>query len=89
MATFFIMLGMGLVWVILVTVVVQIMNTHRARNGQNINDDFTTFFVGVTLGPFAILGAFSPHQRYRGSLIFGGVVGLILFLLVYDSFFPL
>jgi hypothetical protein len=57
-----------------------ITNTAWARNGTDVVDYFSFFMQGFALGPFAILGSFSPQAQTRGTaapLFWGGLSGTI------------
>jgi hypothetical protein len=83
-------IGFVIVWPIACLFFAMIVNTARARNGTDVVDYFSLFMKGFTLGPFAILGSFSPQAQTKGTaapLFWGGLVGTILASSLYLNSF--
>ena len=86
MSAFLTLIGLGISWVVILLFLGMIINTTRVKNGENINDSTTAFIQGLALGPIAILSGLDPRQQVTGKsggLIFGGIVGTVVFLIIY------
>ncbi len=74
-------IGFVVVWLISAVLLAMVINTMRAKKGQNINDSTTAFFEGFIWGPIGVLAALDPKERAIGRStpkLLGGIVGCIV-----------
>jgi len=74
------LIGLVIVWWITWMIIGLIINSLRVKSnpGGNIRDGFSSFLIGVAIGPMALLPPFDDKTL-------GGVVGTVAFIVLYSS----
>jgi len=88
MLDIFIIFGLLMAWFLFWMIYTFFLNLYRAKQGSNLNDEITAFWLGFATGPLAFLAIFNQAEIARGragARIWGGIFGCLGLYFLYQN----